>query len=146
MYRRNPIECRRDTFLSFSKQAKGRENLEQLLCEHFLQGFEFSRAFLPPVQHGEKREKFQNPVKYLHKAVVLIFLSLQRSSKVSCLVLINGQFRKTAPQVFVVKSKTINEDKILHGDFKESFQTILEIENRLNLSNKSYQKVSFPII
>ena len=34
------------------------------------------RAFLPPVSHGEKRGKFQNPVKIAHKAFVLFFFPL----------------------------------------------------------------------
>ena len=50
--------------------ARAKEKIEHLPCERFLQGFGFSRAFLPPVSHGEK------PVKIAHKAVVLFFLSL----------------------------------------------------------------------
>ena len=57
-------------------QARGKEKLEQLPCERFLQEFEFSRAFLSPVSHGVKRGKFQKPVKNAHKAVVIVFLSL----------------------------------------------------------------------
>ena len=51
---------------------KGKEKLEQLPCERFLQDFEFSRAFLPTVSHGVKRGKFQKAVKIAHKAVALI--------------------------------------------------------------------------
>ena len=57
-------------------QSKGKEKIEELPCERFLQDFEFSRAFLPPVSHGVKRGKFQKPVKIALKAVVLIQLSL----------------------------------------------------------------------
>ena len=53
-------------------QSKGKEKIEELPCERFLQDFEFSRAFLPPVSHGVKRGKFQKPVKIAPKAVVLI--------------------------------------------------------------------------
>ena len=38
--------------------SRGKEKLEQLPCERFLQDFEFSRAFLPPVSHRVKRSKF----------------------------------------------------------------------------------------
>ena len=48
-----------------------KEQIEQLPCELFLQGFEFSCAYLPPVSHIEGRGEFQNPIK-----VVLISLSL----------------------------------------------------------------------
>ena len=58
------------------KVTRGKEKLEQLPCERFLQGFEFSRAFLPPVSHGVKHGKFQNPVKIVHKAFVQISISL----------------------------------------------------------------------
>ena len=51
---------------------RGQEKFEQLPSERFFQGFEFSRALLPPVSHGEKREKFQNPVKKAHKAAGLL--------------------------------------------------------------------------
>ena len=51
---------------------RGKEKLEQLPCEQFLQGFEFSRAILLPVLHRVKRGKFQKPVKIAPKAVVLI--------------------------------------------------------------------------
>ena len=50
----------------------GKEKLEQPPCERFLQGLEFSRAFLHPVLHEIKRGKFQKPVKIAPKAVVLI--------------------------------------------------------------------------
>ena len=66
-FQRIPILCSR---------TRGKEKLEQLPFERFLQGFEFSRTFLPPVSHGVKRAKLQKPVKNAHKAVVLIFLSL----------------------------------------------------------------------
>ena len=59
-----------------SVSTRGKEKLEQPPYERFLQGFEFSRAFLPPVSHRVKLGKFQKPVKIAHKAVVLIFLSL----------------------------------------------------------------------
>ena len=55
---------------------RGNEKLEQLACVLFLQGFDFSSAFLPPVWHGVKRGKFQKPVKIAHKAVVLVLPSL----------------------------------------------------------------------
>ena len=51
-------------------KPRGKEKLEKLTCERILQGFEFPRAFLPPVSHGLKRGKFQKPVKIAHKAVV----------------------------------------------------------------------------
>ena len=56
-------------------QTKGKEKIEQLPCERFLQGIGFSHAFLPPFSHEEKSGRFQKPVKIAHKAVVLIFLS-----------------------------------------------------------------------
>ena len=37
---------------------------------------EISRAFLPPVLHGEKWEKFQFVVEIAHKVVVLILICL----------------------------------------------------------------------
>ena len=64
------------SYRCIQKFTRGKEKIEQLPCERFLQGFEFSRAFLPPVSHGVKRGKFQKHVKISHKAVVLIFLSL----------------------------------------------------------------------
>ena len=53
-----------------------KKKLEKLLFERFLQSFEFFQDFLPPVLHEEKREKFQNYVKIVHKAEFLFFLSL----------------------------------------------------------------------
>ena len=50
------------------KTVRGKEILEPLPCERFLQGFENSRAYLPPVSHREKREKYQNPLKNAQKA------------------------------------------------------------------------------
>ena len=44
--------------------------------EQFLQDFEISRTFLRAKQERKKRVKSQNPVKIVHNAVVLIFLSL----------------------------------------------------------------------
>ena len=44
--------------------------------EQFLQQIEISRAFLPPVSHGEKCGKFQSVVEIAHKAVSPILLSL----------------------------------------------------------------------
>ena len=38
---------------------RGKMILYQLLRSQFLQGFEISRAFLPPISHGEKRKKFK---------------------------------------------------------------------------------------
>ena len=55
-----------------SPNTRGKEKIEKLPCERFLQDFEVSRAFLPPVSHGIKRGKFQKPVKIAHKAVALI--------------------------------------------------------------------------
>ena len=55
---------------------RGKEKIEKLPCERFLQSFGFSRALLPPVSHGEKCGKFQKPVKIAHKAVILILLLL----------------------------------------------------------------------
>ena len=54
-------------------RTRGKEKLEQLPCEHFLQAFEIYRALLRAKQVGEKRGKIQKPVKIAHKAVVLIF-------------------------------------------------------------------------
>ena len=48
---------------------------DQLPCEQFLQRFEISRAFLLPISHGEKRDKFQNAVEISRKAAVLIFFA-----------------------------------------------------------------------
>ena len=57
--------------------SRGKEEVEKLPCDGFLQAFGFSRAFLQPFSHdGEKRGKFQKPVKIAHKEVVLIFLLL----------------------------------------------------------------------
>ena len=58
--------------------SKGKVKQAQLPCEQFLQHFEISHAFFPPVSHGEKRGKIQNFVEIAHKevAVVLILLSL----------------------------------------------------------------------
>ena len=41
-----------------------------------LQVFEFSRAFIAPVLHGEKSGNFENPVKNAHKALVLFLILL----------------------------------------------------------------------
>ena len=57
-------------------KPRGKEKLEQLPCEQFLQAFEIYRALLRAKQVGEKCGKIQNPVKIAHKPVVLIFLSL----------------------------------------------------------------------
>ena len=56
--------------------VRGKEKLEELPCEQFLQGFEISRSFVRAKQVGQKRAKIQNPVKIAHKAFVLIFISL----------------------------------------------------------------------
>ena len=56
--------------------SRGKEQLEQLPCEQFLQAFEIYRALLRAKQVGEKRAKIQNLEKIAHKAVVLILLSL----------------------------------------------------------------------
>ena len=57
-------------------QARGKEKLEYLPCEHFLQGFEIYRPFFRAEQVGENCGKIQNPVKIAHKADFLIFISL----------------------------------------------------------------------
>ena len=48
--------CHKIYSISFHKSIyiwiRGKEQLEQLPCERFLQDFEFLRAFLPPVSHG----------------------------------------------------------------------------------------------
>ena len=54
----------------------GDSKYEQLLCEQFLRQIEISRAFLPPVSHGEKLEKFQFAVQISHEAVILILICL----------------------------------------------------------------------
>ena len=54
------------------RTSRGKEKSEQLPCERFLLGFEFSRAFLPPVSHGVKRGKLQKPVKNAPKAHYLM--------------------------------------------------------------------------
>ena len=56
--------------------TRGKEKLEQLPCEQFLQAFKIYRALLRSKKMGEKYGKIQNPVKIAHQAVVLIFLSL----------------------------------------------------------------------
>ena len=58
------------------RSTRGKEKLEQMACEQFLQCFECYRAFLRMKQVGEKRGNIQNAVKIAHKAVVLFFLSL----------------------------------------------------------------------
>ena len=57
-------------------QSKGKEKIEELPCERFLQVFELSRAFLPPISHGKKCGKLQNPVKNANKADIRVFISL----------------------------------------------------------------------
>ena len=42
-------------------------------CERYLQDFEFSRVFLPPVSHEIKCGKFQKPVKIAQKAFNFVF-------------------------------------------------------------------------
>ena len=39
--------------------SRGKEEVEKLPCDGFLQAFGFSRAFLPPVSHGGKRGNFK---------------------------------------------------------------------------------------
>ena len=55
---------------------RGKEKLEELPCEQFLQGFEIFCSFVRAKQVGQKRAKIQNSLKSAHKAVVLIFISL----------------------------------------------------------------------
>ena len=55
-----------------NKGPRGKEKIEQLPCEQFLQGFGFSHAFLPPVSHGEKTGQFQFVVEIAEKTVILI--------------------------------------------------------------------------
>ena len=47
--------------------------IDRIGCARFQQGFEISRGFLPPALHGQKRGKFQNPVKSVHVQVVPMF-------------------------------------------------------------------------
>ena len=54
---------------------RGKEKIEQLPGEQFLQSFEISRSFLRARQVEEKRGKIQITDKIVHKAVVLIFNS-----------------------------------------------------------------------
>ena len=49
----------------FARTIRGKQKLEQLPCERFLQGFEFSRAFLQPVSDGKKSGKLQNIIRIL---------------------------------------------------------------------------------
>ena len=56
--------------LSFTR---GKQMLNQLPWERFLQDFEFSRTFFPPASHRAKHGNFQKPVKTAHKAVVLMY-------------------------------------------------------------------------
>ena len=65
-----------DFFAIESFLPGGKEKLEELPCEQFLQGFEISRFFVRAKQVGQKRAKIQNPVKSAHKAVVLNLISL----------------------------------------------------------------------
>ena len=64
------------TYMSIYVEARGGKDLEQLPCERFLQVFELSRAFLPPISHGKKCGKLQNPVKNANKADIRVFISL----------------------------------------------------------------------
>ena len=67
----------KDESFPFYLTSRGKEKIEQLPCERFLQGFGFSRALLPPVSHGEKSGEFQKPVKMLtrHFSFTLIFFT-----------------------------------------------------------------------
>ena len=60
----------------YAKDAKIGPLLEGNQNKNFLRQIGLSRAFLPPVSHGEKRGKFQFAVEIAHKAVVLILISL----------------------------------------------------------------------
>ena len=68
--------------------VRGKEKLEYLPCEHFLQGFEIQSAFCRAEQVGENCGKIQNPVKIAHKADFLIFISLYNNQLF--LILRNG--------------------------------------------------------
>ena len=53
----------------------------EIICDkkekaRFLQCFEISRTFPPPLSHGEKRGTIQNPAKIMHLRVALIFFPL----------------------------------------------------------------------
>ena len=61
--------------------VRGKEKLEQLPCDRFLQGFEISRGFLPQVSYGEKGGKFQIPIKLLTRQFFSFFFL---SSFASC--------------------------------------------------------------
>ena len=54
--------------------SRGKEQLEQLPCEQFLQAFEIYCALLRAKQVREKHGKIQNPVKIAHKAAAMTFL------------------------------------------------------------------------
>ena len=55
------------------EKFRGKEKLEQLPCEQFLQAFEIYHALLRAKHVGENRGKIQNHVKIALKAVVLFF-------------------------------------------------------------------------
>ena len=57
--------------------ARGKEKIEQLPCEQFLQAFEIYRALLRAKKVREKRGKIQNPVKLLTRQ--LLFFSFHSS-------------------------------------------------------------------
>ena len=46
--------AKRDLHNVEAYMRRGKETLERLPYERFMQGFEFSGAFLPPLQHGKK--------------------------------------------------------------------------------------------
>ena len=51
-------------------------NIAKMPCEQFLQKIEISRAFLPPLSHGEKCGKFQFVEESAPKVVVIILICL----------------------------------------------------------------------
>ena len=48
---------------------RGKETLERLPYERFMQGFEFSGAFLPPLQHGKKVREISKPCKICSQGI-----------------------------------------------------------------------------
>ena len=101
---------------------RGKEKLELLPFEHFLQGFEISRAFLRAKQVGEKCTKIQNPVEIAHKAFALFFLfpsSLGIKNNASIYLMRHATSSKRGPsERFTTKLSKPDLDRLLNKAFR----------------------------
>ena len=59
-------------YLLGNETTRGEKALEKLECARFLQGFEISRAILPPILHGKKAQEISIPIKIVHIQVIII--------------------------------------------------------------------------